>query len=331
MKIGIIGGGSWGTTLAQVLVDNKHKTLIYEINKDHLEKIKKHRHPFFDLTIPEDIKVTDKLNEVANYSDIILIALPSKAIRQVLVEINKLIVTKKSFINVSKGIEPDTFLRVSQIVEQTIDKDKLADYATLTGPSHSEEVILRKLTLLTAASNNIKFSQKVQQLFSNEEYLRVYSTTDVIGAEVGGAAKNAIAIISGIVSGLNMGENARAALISRGVFEIVRLVEKMGGLRETAFGLTGIGDLIVTCSSTNSRNFQAGKKIGEGMSLDTIYKEEKQTIEGLRSIEAFYKYSVVNKIEIPIIQTAYKVIYENLDFYEAISMLLKRKLTKESI
>jgi glycerol-3-phosphate dehydrogenase (NAD(P)+) len=329
MKIGIIGGGSWGTTLAQVLYDNNHKSLIYDINEKYVDKINNHIHPTFNLEIPNELKGTVDLKEVINYSNYLLIALPTAAIRDVLKKINKLLTKKTYFINVSKGIEPHTFRRVSEIVSEEIDPKYLGGFVVLTGPSHAEETIQRKLTLLTAASYNEELAINIQNIFSNTKYMRVYRTNDLIGAEVGGAAKNAISIVSGAATGLNMGENARAALITRGVVEIVKLVEIMGGDRETAFGLTGVGDLIVTASSENSRNFQAGKRIGEGVPLDQVLGEATQTIEGVRSIMAFHEMALSKNLDLPIISSAYHVLFDNLDIKEAITLLLTRELREE--
>ncbi len=329
MKIGVIGGGSWGTTLAQVLHDNSHETLIYDISQKNVDMINNHIHPLFNLEIPHELKGTTNLEEVVRYSDHLLLAVPTVAMRGVLNDINKFLKRKTYFINVSKGIEPVTFLRVSQIVDEEIDAKHLGGFVTLTGPSHAEETIQRKLTLLTAASNDQEFAMKVQRLFSNSSYMRVYRTKDLTGAEVGGAAKNAIAIVSGAATGLNLGENARAALITRGVVEIVKCVEAMGGDRETAFGLTGVGDLIVTASSENSRNFQAGKRIGEGVPLDKVLGEARMTIEGVRSIIAFHELAESQGLDLPIISTAYQVLFNNLDIKTALTLLLTRELKEE--
>ena len=329
MKIGIIGGGSWGTTLAQVLHDNGHKSYIYDINRSNVDKINNHIHPFFNTDLPEQITATNNLEEVIKYSNYLLLAVPTAVMREVLVDINTLLHKKTYFINVSKGIEPHTFARVSQIVDEEIDKNYYGGFVALTGPSHAEETIRRKLTLLTAASFDEKLATKVQQLFSNDKYMRVYRTNDLIGAEVGGAAKNAIAVVSGFATGLDLGENARAALITRGVVEIVKCVEAMGGERETAFGLTGLGDLIVTASSENSRNFQAGKRIGEGVPLDQVFKESKMTIEGVRSIIALHELAVEKGFDLPIISSAYKVLFKNLNINDAITLLLTRDLKDE--
>ncbi|MFH0767666.1 MAG: NAD(P)H-dependent glycerol-3-phosphate dehydrogenase, partial [Bacillota bacterium] len=218
---------------------------------------------------------------------------------------------------------------VSEIVEEEISESNLLGFVVLTGPSHAEEVILRKLTLLVSSSKNLELAQEVQRIFSNDQYLRVYSSSDLIGCEFGGAVKNAIAVISGACTGLGLGENARAAVITRGIIEIVRVVEVMGGKRETAFGLTGIGDLIVTASSENSRNFTAGKKIGQGIPIEQIYAEQKQTIEGIRTIEAMHHLSQVYHIDLPLINVAYEILQNKLEVGEALKKMLSRDLKSE--
>ncbi len=332
MKIAIIGGGAWGATLAQVVIDNNHEALIYDVNEGLVQKInQEHRHPFFDVLLPKNLKATHNLSEVIAFQDIILLSVPTKFMRSVLKEINPLLKKPTIFIDASKGLEPETYKRMSDLVKEEINKDYLKGYVVLTGPSHAEEVILRKITLLTAASEVEEHARLVQEIFSNETYMRVYTSTDVIGCEVGGAAKNAIAVVSGMLTGAGMGENARAALITRGILEIARIVEFYGGNKETSFGLTGIGDLIVTASSQNSRNFRAGVKLGQGKSLEEIYKEELQTIEGVRSIEALSQLSRQEGIYLPIIQTAYEVIFNQMDKELALSSILKRQLKAEEI
>ncbi len=330
MKISMVGGGSWGTTLAQLLSDNSHDVLVNDINQDFVNKINdKHEHPFFNATIPANIKATTSLKEACDYAEIIVLCVPTKFMRDVLKEINKIVTSPKMFINVSKGIEPVTSLRISQILEQEIDSHKIKSYTVLSGPSHAEELILRKLTTLVAASIDNDAALLVQNIFSNDTYLRVYTSDDVIGVETGGAIKNAIAVVSGIASGLGLGENARAALISRGIREIVAIVEALGGKKETAYGLSGVGDLIVTASSLNSRNFQAGLKIGAGESLDGIMKNAKMAIEGVRTIEAAVKIGNEYNLELPIIEMAYRVIFDGLPLTDVVNILLNRKLKSE--
>ncbi len=327
MKMTIIGGGAWGATLGQTLIDNGHEVLIYDLNPLAVEKINQHRHPFFDTILPETEIATTNLKEAISFSNYYILSVPTKVVRTVLKSMNPLIKQDSVFINVSKGIEPDTLKRVSEVVEEEI--EKLKGFVVLTGPSHAEEVIVRKLTLLVSASKDEALAKEVQQIFSNDKYLRVYTSSDLIGCEVGGAVKNAIAVISGVCTGLGLGENARAAVITRGIVEIIRVVEIMGGKKETAFGLTGIGDLIVTASSENSRNFTAGKKIGQGVPLDQIYQEQKQTIEGIRTIEAMHHLSEVEGIELPMINVAYDIIFNGVSVEEGLQKLLSRDLKSE--
>ena len=330
MKVGIIGGGAWGTTLAQVLKDNNYDLLIYEINEKYVNTINNdHVHPIFKNQLDESIKATSNLEEVINFANIYLLAVPTKAMRQVLKDMNKYITKKSTFINVSKGIEPETLKRVSEIVKDEIDHENINGFVALTGPSHAEEVIERQVTLLVSASEDEELALFVQEMFSNQKYLRVYTSTDLIGSEVGGAVKNAIAVISGATTGLGLGENARAAVITRGILEVVKVVEIMGGKKETAFGLTGIGDLIVTASSENSRNFQGGKKIGQGMTQAEIYEGSTQTIEGFRTIYALQNLSEKYNIELPLINVAYKILEGKITVTDAIEILLKRNLKAE--
>ncbi|MDY0295499.1 MAG: NAD(P)-binding domain-containing protein, partial [Acholeplasmataceae bacterium] len=212
MNISIIGGGAWGCTLAQVLVDNKHQVLIYDVKKEAVDKINSHLHPFFNETLDEKIKATTSLDDVIRFSTYFLLSVPTKVIRPVLKQINPKLSKPSVFINVSKGIEPETLKRVSEIVEEEIDQDKLKGFVVLTGPSHAEEVILRKLTLLVSSSKDMDLAVEIQHVFANDKYLRIYTSSDLIGSEVGGAVKNAIAVISGACTGLGLGENARAAV-----------------------------------------------------------------------------------------------------------------------
>ena len=330
MKVAIIGGGAWGTTLAQVLSDNGHDVIIRDINPDFVKKInEEHLHPFFDEVIPGNIKATLDLKEAVNYSNSLVLCVPTKAMRMVLNEINEVAEDKKLFINVSKGIEPNTSYRVSEIVNEVISKDNLLGYVVLSGPSHAEEVILRKLTSLVAASENLSYATEVQHMFSNDKYMRVYTCDDVIGVETGGAIKNAIAIVSGVASGIGLGENARAMLITRGVKEIVSIITALGGKMETAFGLSGIGDLIVTASSMNSRNFQCGLKIGSGMAVEEAIGSINQSVEGVRAIIAAHEIGIKHNLELPIIDTAFMVVNNEMSAKDALSKLVSRKLKTE--
>ena len=330
MKVGFIGGGSWGTTLANLLSDNGHDTLVYDINKDTVELINNHHsHPFFDSRINENVKATTNLEDVIDYTDILVLSVPTKVIRTVMEQMKQLIKSPKLIINVSKGIEPETLLTVSGIADEIFTSNEMKGFVTLSGPSHAEEVIKRQLTLLVAAGKDINDAQFVQELFSNHTYMRVYTSTDIIGVEVAGSVKNAIALISGICTGLGFGENARAALIDRGALEIIRIVSVLGGEKETVYGLAGIGDLIVTASSMNSRNFQAGLKIGQGEDVDSVVNNSKMVVEGVRVLRSAHQIAKKHNLYLPIIETAYKVLFENLNINLAIETILTSKLKNE--
>lgn len=330
MNISILGGGAWGTTLAQVLADNGHNVLIYEINSEYLEKINNHLHPIFLSKLPKTIKATNSLEELAKFSNIIQISVPSRFVRSVLKDLSQYITRKTSFINTSKGIETDTFKSIHHVVKEEIGIN-LKNYACLTGPSHAEETYKRRLTCLVSASSNKKFNEFVQNLYFNKNYIRVYTTKDVLGAEMYGASKNAIAIITGTITSLKLGENLRAAIITRGLLEISRLAEKLGGKKETAYGLSGLGDLLVTALSKHSRNFKCGLLLGKGYKLQDILKDAKQTIEGVEAIKAFYNFSQKHNVDLPLINTAYKIIFEDLDIKVAIKTLLLRDLKSEDL
>ena len=329
MNVSVLGAGAWGITIAQTLTDNGHNVAIYDVNKDFVDSINNGSHPFFKDNKIENIKGFYTLKEALDFAPYIVICVPTKFTRGLLKEVNTLLTDKKVFINVSKGIEPDTSKCVREIVDDEIDKKFIRGYASLSGPSHAEELIQRKLTLLVSASMDKEIAKEVQLLFANGKYLRVYTSTDVIGCEIGGAIKNAIAVVSGVLTGLGLGENARAALISRGILEIERVVVAMGGKKETAFGLTGMGDLIVTASSLNSRNFNAGIAIGKGESAADAVKNSKQTVEGVRAVLAAYQIGKKFNIELPIINAAYSVLYENIDPVIAIKGVLSRELKAE--
>ena len=330
MKVSVIGGGAWGTTLAQLLNDNGNEVLIEDINQKFVDDINTlHIHPTFNIAISDEIKATSSLKEALDFSDIIVLCIPTKFVRSELTKINELITTKKLFINVSKGIEPDTSKRISELVYELIDKKNLKGYVVLSGPSHAEEVILRKVTSLVCASYEEDNALFVQNLFNNPKYLRTYRSDDVIGVEVGGAMKNAIAIVSGASTGLGLGENARAFLISRGIKEILAIAIALGDNMQTIYGLSGVGDLIVTASSMNSRNFKCGLAIGQGKSLEEAQGSINQVVEGIRAIEAGYEIGLKYNLDLPIFTIAHKVINKEVDISNAISLLLSRDLKSE--
>lgn len=330
MNISIIGGGSFGTALAQVFCDNGHETLIREINEEFVEKINKcHLHPFFNVSIPSAIKATLSLDETLKFSDIVILCVPTKVMRTVIKEIKEYIDSPKLFVNVSKGIEPGTSKLVSEILEEELSTKYIKGFVVVSGPSFADEIISRKATTLVSASENERDAQLLQTLLTNNSYMRVYTSSDMIGVEVCGAVKNAIALAAGISEGLKMGVNARAAIITRGNNEIVRLVEVMNGKRETCYGLAGIGDLLLTASSTQSRNFRAGFRIGQGESLQSVLENSLNVVEGVRAVEAAHEIATKHNLELPIIDMLHKVLYENYPIKKVIKALLIRDLKSE--
>ena len=330
MKVSIIGSGSWGTALAQVLADNDVDVLIYgrdesqiiDINQNHKNS------QFFNDTI-----LNQKLTATLNFdhtldSEIFLLAVPTTVIESVCQQINTNVNHPFYIINVAKGFHPTTFKRMSEVIKENIDPAKLIDVISLIGPSHAEEVVLRLLTAINAVSENEESAQMVQKLFSNN-YMRIYTNTDVIGAELGVAIKNSIALASGMIEGLGFGDNTRAALITRGLAEMTRYGIKCGGKMETYLGLCGLGDLIVTCTSKHSRNFQAGYAIGKANDAKQFLESNTKTVEGINTANAIYHHAKEIGVDMPIVNQIYRVLYENAKPSICINELMNRKLVSE--
>ena len=294
-KITVFGTGSFGTALANVLAENGHSVLMWGKNENTVDEINQsHQNKRYlkDVTLIETIKATNQLEQAVNFSDIFLIALPTKAIRDVVTEINQHIKTKKTFIHVAKGIENETFKRVSEMIEDSVSKNHKNGVGVLSGPSHAEEVVIKQPTTVAASSKDEHISKLIQDLFMND-YLRVYTNNDLIGVELGGALKNIIAVASGIVAGMGYGDNAKAALMTRGLAEISRLGEKLGADPMTFLGLGGIGDLIVTCTSTHSRNYTLGYKLGKGKTTEEALNEMNMVVEGIYTTNSVYHFCLL--------------------------------------
>ena len=329
MKICVLGSGSWGTALAQVLADNGHHVVIWGKNEEEVADLKLHRNTkyFPEVLINPDIEATVDFNVITE-ADILLFAVPTGAVEEISCRVAE--VMKKPFhvINVAKGFHPVTHHRMSEVIKENIPADLLKDVVSLIGPSHAEEVILRRLTAVNAVCENEDSAKVIQQLFSND-YFRVYRNTDVVGAETGVAIKNIMAIASGILTGLNEGDNARAALMTRGLAEMSRYGIAQGGKAETYLGLTGVGDLIVTCTSEHSRNFQAGLLIGRHDSADIFWKTNKKTVEGVKAAKVIYEEARKKNISMPITEQVYRVLYEEEKPSHAIKILMARELKSE--
>lgn len=332
MKVTLIGSGSWSTALANVLADNGHQTMIYGIVKEEVDDIQNnHKNSkFFDgVELNKNIEATMDIKYALNNADMIVLATPSHVIKKTLKEnIEPNLNTKPIIINVAKGFDVETHDRLSNVIRKSIDKDKIRGIVSLIGPSHAEEVVRRILTSICSVSLDEKLAIEVQKIFSNN-YLRVYRHKDEVGAENAVATKNVIAIATGIIMGLGMGDNSRAALMTRGLAEMVRYGKAMGADERTYLGLTGIGDLIVTCSSYHSRNFTAGLEIGKADSAVEFLKNNKRTVEGINACKILHEESQKLNIEMPITSAVYKVIFEGEKPSKIVSDLMARELKVE--
>ena len=334
MKIAILGTGSWATALSQVLVDNGHETLMYGISQEEIDDINlnhKNSRYFKDVLVHENVRATNNLEETIKDASYILITVPTSAVRSTLEKVKPLLKNKVTIINASKGFDLTTKKRISETIREVLDENERYEVVSLIGPSHAEEVVIRQLTTVCSVSLDIERAKDVQELFSNI-YFRVYSHDDEIGAEYGVALKNVIAIASGAIAGLGYGDNTRAALMTRGLAEMTRFGVKKGGKAETYLGLTGIGDLIVTCSSRHSRNFMAGYEIGLADGAEEFMKNNKKTVEGIRTCKVIYedfKENYYPDLQMPIVDAIYAVLYRGVKPSDAIQVLMLRELKQE--
>lgn len=330
-KITVCGAGSWGTALAIVLADNGHQVRLWTHRASQAENINHHRFnkPYLDIQIPDNIQAYHQLEEAVKGTNAVVLVVPTKAIREVCQKLNPLLKAEDiTLIHASKGIEPKTFKRVSQMIEEELTEFSYRDLVVLSGPSHAEEVAERQPTTVTVSSLNSKERKFAQDLFFNESF-RVYTSSDVIGIELGGALKNIIALGAGISDGLGYGDNAKAALMTRGLAEITRLGTALGANPLTFLGLPGVGDLFVTCTSKHSRNWQAGYLLGRGHTLEDVLNQMKMVVEGIRTTEAAYELAKEKKIEMPITTGIYQVIYDGKTPKEIVGQLMNRDKREE--
>ena len=299
-KIAIIGAGSWGTALAMVLADNGHEVRLWGHKPEQINEINTlHTNKKYlpNITLQNSIIGYSSLEEALDGIEIMVLAVPTKAIREVLGKIKRFQKKPLTIVHVSKGIEPDSLLRISEMIEEEMPAELIHSIVVLSGPSHAEEVSLRQPTTVTVSSKQMEAAERIQDLFINHNF-RVYTNPDIIGVEIGGALKNIIALAAGITDGLGYGDNAKAALMTRGLAEISRLGTKMGASPLTFSGLTGIGDLIVTCTSVHSRNWRAGNLLGKGKNLQEVLDNMGMVVEGVRTTKAAWqlaqKYNVNN-------------------------------------
>ncbi|MEZ0323371.1 MAG: NAD(P)H-dependent glycerol-3-phosphate dehydrogenase [Hydrogenothermaceae bacterium] len=327
MKLGVIGAGSWGTALAQVLSENFKEVYIWDKDVEVLDSIREDR---INRKYHPDIKLKDNINPVYNIQEVfdscqtVVIAIPTQFIRDTIknVKLGKV----EYVISASKGIEISTLKLVSDIITESLNIDKSNVYA-LSGPSFAKEVIMGLPTAITLAGD-IKDGRELQHKLSRPTF-RVYLSDDIVGVEVGGAIKNVIAIACGISDGLGMGNNARASLITRGLYEITKIIKVYSGNPQTAYGLSGLGDLVLTATADLSRNRTFGYLIGKGMSIKEAEKEVKQVIEGKSTVEAVYRIKNIYNVELPISEMVYKILYDSLNPQDAVYYLMSRDLKTE--
>ncbi|ALF25369.1 NAD(P)H-dependent glycerol-3-phosphate dehydrogenase [Fusobacterium nucleatum] len=325
VKISVIGSGGWGIALAILLHKNGHNLTIWSFDKKEAEELKINRQnktKLPNILLPEDIKVTDNLKEAVDNKDILVLAVPSKAIRSVSKSLKDIIKDNQIIVNVAKGLEEDTLKTMTDIIEEEL-KEKNPQVAVLSGPSHAEEVGKGIPTTCVVSAHNKELTLYLQNIFMNPSF-RVYTSPDMIGVEIGGALKNVIALAAGIADGLNYGDNTKAALITRGIKEISSLGVAMGGEQSTFYGLTGLGDLIVTCASMHSRNRRAGILLGQGKTLDEAIKEVNMVVEGVYSAKSALMAAKKYNVEIPIIEQVNAVLFENKNAAEAVNELMIR-------
>lgn len=320
-KICIIGSGSWGSALAIHAAKIGHEVRLWSFSEEERDLInKEHKCKFLPMaTMPENIKCTTDIKKAVQGSDMILHVTPSKFTRDTIKKYKEY-VEDQPIVLCSKGFESSTLLTLNEVVHEEL---PLAKIGVFTGPSHAEEVSLGIPTAIVIASQSLDVQYLVQDTFMNEK-LRIYTSSDVKGAELGGALKNIIAFCAGIIAELNMGDNTLAALITRGLTELSRLGVALGGNHNTFYGLSGLGDLIVTCLSEHSRNRRAGRCIGKGLTVEETKIEVGQTIESIDNIEVAHKLADKYHIEMPIVNTVYDVLYNGLKPQEAVIKLMTR-------
>lgn len=322
-KIGVIGAGSWGIALAVLLHKNGHQVSVWSILKDEIEMLnrdREHRDKLPGVKLAEEIIFTNNLEESVKGMDILVMAVPSPFIRSTAKLLQDLVVENQIVLNVAKGIEESTLLTMSQIIEGELSTVKVA---VLSGPSHAEEVGRMIPTTIVVGAKEKETAEFIQNVFMNEVF-RVYISPDVLGIELGAALKNVVALAAGIADGLGYGDNTKAALITRGIAEIARLGTAMGGKFETFTGLSGIGDLIVTCASMHSRNRRAGILIGKGLTMDEAMKEVKMVVEGVYSAKAALALSQKYQVQLPIIEQVNEVLFQNKPADQAVKELMIR-------
>lgn len=328
VKVSLLGAGSWGTALAIVLANNGHEVTLWSALESELTMLKtyrEHKDRLPGVKLPENIYITSDLEEACTDKDLLVFSVASPYVRSTAKQCAAFIKDGQIIVNVGKGIEEDTLMTLSEILNQELPN---AEIAVLSGPSHAEEVSKEIPTTVVVGAKKKKTAEYIQDIFMNDVF-RVYISPDIISIELGGALKNVIALAAGMADGLNFGDNTKAALMTRGIAEITRLGVAMGGRKETLGGLSGVGDLIVTCTSNHSRNHNAGYLLGKGYTMEEAMKEVKQVVEGVYSAKAALKLAHKYKVSLPIIEKVNQVLFEGKTAKDATAELLTRDRSVE--
>ena len=327
-KITFLGGGSFGTALAVLLAEKNNIVNIYSRDKNVVNEIniKRTNEKYMEnMIIPSGVTAFDLVEEAIEGADYIVLSVPSHVVRTMCKLLKGKISKNIPIISIAKGIEEDSDKRLSLVIEEELNNPGVV----LSGPSHAEEVSMKLPTTIVSTSKDMKYATDVQDLFMNS-YFRIYTNDDIIGVEIGGAVKNIIALAAGVIDGLGYGDNTKAALLTRGMKEISRVGIALGGKAETFYGLTGMGDLIVTCTSMHSRNRRAGLLIGKGMNVDEALKEVGMVVEGVKACKAFYQLKEKINISMPITDGLYKGLFEGKDPKVIIDELMMRDKKSET-
>ncbi|MBO5292924.1 MAG: NAD(P)H-dependent glycerol-3-phosphate dehydrogenase [Lachnospiraceae bacterium] len=322
-RIGIIGAGSWGIALSVLLHNNGNEITVWSIIKEEVEMLdreREHKDKLPGVKLPADMKFTNELKEAVEGMDLLVLAVPSPFTRSTSKMLRDVVAEGQIIVNVAKGVEENTLMTLSEIIEEEVPQ---AEVAVLSGPSHAEEVGRGLPTTIVVGSKKKRTAEYLQNIFMSDVF-RVYISPDVLGIELGAALKNVVALAAGIADGLGYGDNTKAALITRGITEISRLGMAMGGKFETFCGLSGIGDLIVTCASMHSRNRRAGILIGKGYTMEEAMKEVKMVVEGVYSAKAAMGLAQKYHVQLPIIEQVNAVLFENKPAAEAVRELMLR-------
>lgn len=331
-KISVIGAGSFGTALSVVLGSNGFKVTIWAREDDVTKGINRDRvNPEYltDIDLPEEVHATSSIEEALKGAEMVLFATPTHALREVALKVRPFLSGEEFVVTVSKGIEKDSFMTPSQILANVLEGVVLEDQiGVLTGPSHAEEVGLCKPTTVVASAYSKRTARIIQETFMSPCF-RVYLNYDIVGVEIGGALKNIMAIAAGIIEGADLGDNAKAALMTRGLHEMKRMGTALGASQDTFSGLTGMGDLIVTCTSRHSRNRFVGYHIGKGKKLEEIISGMNMVAEGVKTAESVHQWARKNGVEMPITEAVYQVLFENMDPRDAVKKLMTRNAKNE--